>query len=236
MNCGKSKLNICNSKFQFCKIKDTLIFLFCIFTRHLFCIILEPTMVMYYSKKLVFTLMVFLLSNALLSAQNINIGITTSQSKKILGEPSYIDVTVDSTMSVKTVYIYSEELDYYYLEFNNDRIVVINPHPNYTYYDLKNQTPKDNPKVYINPNNYTSLPIYSKGVNDGKTMTMIGKSLFFTGLATSIAGGIMLANETDENKNTGSVLLGVGAIMYTVSIPLWIGGVERKHKNHYHKY
>ncbi len=169
MNCGKSKLNICNSKFQFCKIKDTLIFLFCIFTRHLFCIILEPTMVMYYSKKLVFTLMVFLLSNALLSAQNINIGITTSQSKKILGEPSYIDVTVDSTMSVKTVYIYSEDLNYYYMAFCNDTLVEINPHPSYGYYESKNKLPENYYKLDSYNNIDTSLSLNSGNIKNTKS-------------------------------------------------------------------
>jgi len=105
---------------------------------------------MYHCKK-VAVLLVFLFFNVLLFAQGIKKGITTSQTKLVLGEPSYVDVTLDSSMSAKTVFIYSEELNYYYLAFYNDTLVEINPHPSYNYYKSKNRL----------PNNYYRLASYS---------------------------------------------------------------------------
>ena len=169
----------------------------------------------------------------IIQAQDINIGMSTSQVKQLLGKPSRTDITPYSDSTVKTVYIYSEELDYYYLEFFNDKIVNINPHPtNYKYPVKPRQTTNNNSN---NSRHYTSLPRFKEPNTEGRAIIIIAKTLFIVGIASMGAGYVMISDESKvELQDTGTILLGAGAIMYTMSIPLWISGVERKHKNHIH--
>jgi len=118
-------------------------------------------------RKLLVVVLLFIA--VVLQSQDIKLDMTTSQVKNILGEPSTSNISTNSDTTVKTVYIYSEDLNYYYMAFCNDTLVEINPHPSYGYYESKNKLPENYYKLDSYNNIDTSLSLNSGNIKNTKS-------------------------------------------------------------------
>lgn len=105
---------------------------------------------------------------------------------------------------------------------------------------LINSISKAQDTVYIHYSLYEikSKELKTENINHyvykGDKAITVGKVMFSLGAISTIVGSILYAR--DNTAKGALTLAGIGSLSMFISIPIWLGGIEKKLNYHTHKY